>query len=85
MRAIRTAEFERALKKLSGSVRRLCRVQEAHLIADWRDPRLHIKKLHGLDGVYSFRVTRSYRALFYFDADGNIILFEIDNRKDVYR
>ena len=63
----------------------MCREQEARLVSDWRDPRLHLKKLHGLDGVYSFRVTRSYRALFYFDAEGDIILFDIDNRKDVYR
>ncbi len=85
MRIIQTAEFERSLGKLSASIRRLCVAQTERLHHDRHDPRLHIKKLRGVDPVYSFRVTRSYRALFYFDHAGDLILFDIDDRKDVYR
>lgn len=85
MRVVKTLEFERSLRKLPREIGRVCGRQEERLCADVRDPRLHLKKLHGLDGVYSFRVTRSYRALFFFDSAGDIILFEIDDRKDVYR
>ena len=85
MRIIQTAEFERSLQKLPANIQRLCAAQTEHLLHDRRDARLHIKKLRGLAEVYSFRVTRSYRALFYFDRTGDIILFEIDDRKDVYR
>ena len=85
MRVVTTADFDRSLQELPASVRRLCAVQMTRLAADRRDPRLHLKKLHGLDGVYSFRVTRSYRALFYMSAADDLVLFEIDDRKDVYR
>ncbi|MBI4086764.1 hypothetical protein HY416_02155 [Candidatus Kaiserbacteria bacterium] len=85
MRIVQTAEFEHSLQKLSAGIQRLCAAQIEYLRRDRHDPRLHIKKLHGLEGVYSFRVTRSYRALFYFDREGDLILFDIDDRKDVYR
>lgn len=49
-------------------------------------PLLHTKKLSGdLNQSYSFRVTRDWRAIFYFE-DRNIIkLLKIGNRKDIYR
>lgn len=85
MQVVRTAEFEKSIGKLPPNIQRLCRAQEERLVTDWRDPRLHLKKLNLPEAIYSFRVTRSYRALFYFDAGGDIILFDIDNRKDIYR
>lgn len=85
MRVVKTAEFEKFFKNLPAKIRHFCRAQEELLALDWRDHRLHIKKLNLSEVIYSFRVTRSYRALFYFSTDGNIILFDIDNRKDVYR
>ena len=85
MRVIRTAEFEKSLGKLTANIRRLFFVQEERLTADWRDSRLHLKKLNLPEAIYSFRVTRSYRALFYFSETGEIVLFDIDDRKDIYR
>lgn len=85
MRVIRTAEFERSLRTLPAAMRRLFEVQERRLRDNWRDSRLHLKKLREIGGVFSFRITRSYRALFYFNRNGDIILFDIDDRKDIYR
>lgn len=85
MRIHKTAEFERSLNKLPQNIKRLFKVQEARLEENPTDRRLHIKKLHFPEPIYSFRVSQSYRALFYFDIEKNIILFAIDNRKDVYR
>jgi mRNA-degrading endonuclease RelE of RelBE toxin-antitoxin system len=86
MLIIRTADFERSLQKLPVRIRVQCEHQFALFQSDQRDSRLHIKKLHEPHkGIYSFRVTREYRALFYFDIAGRVIVFDVDNRKDVYR
>jgi len=86
MTIVRLDSFERALKRFPKDVRELAERQIRLLEAHPRDLRLHLKKLHRpLEGVYSFRITRNYRALFYFDANNNIIIFETDDRKDVYR
>lgn len=85
MRVIRTAEFEKALDQLSAHIRRLFLIQEQRLLVDRRDPRLHLKKLNLPDEIYSLRVTRSHRALFYFSEYGDVVLFDIDDRKDIYR
>ncbi len=49
------------------------------------DKRLHSKRLRGkLEGLYSFRITREYRATFHFT--GNLIeLVDVADRKDIYR
>lgn len=47
---------------------------------------LHTKKLIGeLTGLFSFRITRDWRALFYFKDPETIYILEIGNRKDIYR
>ena len=80
-----TDDFKRAVEKLPVRIRTFCDEQVAILESDWHDPRLHIKKLREQGGVYSFRITRNYRAQFYFDVDDRIIIFDADHRKDVYR
>lgn len=82
---IRTDDFKRAAAKFPVHIRKLCEEQLLTLEADWRDSRLHIKKLKELEGAYSFRITRNYRALFYFDVNDSIIVFDADHRKDAYR
>jgi mRNA-degrading endonuclease RelE of RelBE toxin-antitoxin system len=47
-------------------------------------PRLHIKRIKELPGVFSFRITRRYRVLFYF-RNGEAIFFKIGHRKEIYR
>jgi mRNA-degrading endonuclease RelE of RelBE toxin-antitoxin system len=47
---------------------------------------LHTKPLTGeLAGLYSFRITRDWRAIFRFESPEEIILTDIGNRKDIYR
>ncbi|OGG58801.1 hypothetical protein A2765_05275 [Candidatus Kaiserbacteria bacterium RIFCSPHIGHO2_01_FULL_56_24] len=82
---IRLDSFERALNKLPKRIRESCNEQLVRLELDWRDSRLHIKKLREQSGMYSFRITRNYRGQFYFDVDDNIIIFDVDHRKDSYR
>ena len=82
---IPTNDLKRAIAKLPAKIRELCDAQIAILASDWRASRLHIKKLREGDGVYSFRITRNYRAQFYFDLSDNIIVFDADHRKDAYR
>lgn len=85
MMVVETDDFLRALARLPTSTRRLCHTQRARFESNPCDPRLHTKKLHGLDGVYSFRITRNYRVLFYFHTENTAIFFAIGDRKDVYK
>jgi len=86
MAVIRLDNFERALKKLPRDAQLHTETQINRMEEDPRDSRLHIKKLgEPYKNIFSFRITRNYRVLFYFDTKNNIILFDVDNRKDVYR
>lgn len=78
-------EFRKQFRTLPKGVQTLYRKQEALFRADWRDSRLHTKKLAGHPLSFSFRVTRQYRILFSF-VDANTVLFAtIGHRKDIYR
>ena len=85
MNIIRTKDFEQSFAKLPREIKRLYFVQEERFRDNWRDARLHTKRLSGMDSVFSFRVTRNWRVLFYFQNPATAIFFEIDNRKDIYR
>jgi mRNA-degrading endonuclease RelE of RelBE toxin-antitoxin system len=85
MTVIETDDFIRARGKLPTQAQRLYTTQRARFETNLRDPRLHVKKLHGLDDVYSFRVTRNYRVLFYFHTDDAVVFFTISARKNVYK
>jgi len=84
MRLIRTARFETMFEELPPSVRAMYREQETLLKNNPRDVRLHLKKLKGMDDTFSFRITRSYRALFVWEGD-TAWLFAIGDRKNIYR
>ncbi len=84
MTLIETGDYRTGLAALPKKVQRLADTQVARLATNIRDSRLHTKKLTDLKGVYSFRITRKYRGLFYLDAKRNIILFAIGHRKDIY-
>ena len=85
MRIVKTLDFEKWYQNLESDIRKLYIVQERRFILDVRDPRLHIKKLKDIDGVFSFRITRNYRTLFYFQNPKSVVFFDIDHRKDIYR
>jgi len=49
-------------------------------------PILHTKKLTGeLTGLFSFRITRDWRVIFYFKNPETICIVDVGNRKDIYR
>ncbi len=82
---IETDDFDRAFKKLPKNTQRLYSVQRNRFKENWRDSRLHIKKVESLPLALSFRITRRYRALFYFQNTETAVLFDIDHRKNIYR
>ncbi len=85
MEIIHSDDFERTLRKLPSEIRHLNTVQEERFIRNWLDSRLHLKKIQGEHGVFSYCITRRYRGFFYFQHPDRAIFFDIDHRKDAYR
>ena len=86
MKIVYTASFDRERKRLPRDIQELLKQQIERFLYDFKDARLHIKKLRGTEvAVYSLRVTRNYRVLFYWEDKETPVWFEIDHRKDVYR
>jgi len=79
----KTKDFKKQFKKLPDEIKNLLEKQENIFEENWFDPRLHTKRIKELPGVYSFRITRRYRVLFYFQND-KVIFFAIGHRKDIY-
>ena len=40
---------------------------------------------HELAGLYSFRITRDWRVVFRFESSEEIVLLDVNHRKDIYR
>lgn len=72
--------------RLENKEKRILEKQELFLIENIFHPQLHTKKLRGIEDqdIFSFRVTQSYRGLFYITKD-MIVLFAIGHRKDIYK
>lgn len=85
MRVIKTADFEKQLAILPLQIRRYFSRQEEIFLANIRDSRLHLKKLIVIEDIFSFRITRNYRCLFYFHQDEVVVFFAVNHRKDAYR
>jgi len=82
---IQTDNFVKSFRQLPLDIQRLYQIQEQRFLENWYDPRLHIKRVKSLSDALSMRITRRYRAFFYFQDPSTAIFFEIDHRKDVYR
>lgn len=80
---IKTNDFLRELEELPSQIKKLFQKQELIFEDNWLDLRLHAKRIKELEGVYSFRITRRYRVLFYF-REKEAIFFSIGHRKDIY-
>ena len=78
-------EFRARLAKLPQDIQELYRRQEVIFRANWRDPRLHLKKLRDHPYPFSFRITRTYRVLFLFVEDEVALFATVGHRKDIYR
>lgn len=79
-----TKDFKKDLGELPLEIKKLFQKQKIIFKENWLDSRLHIKRIKELPGVYSFRITRRYRVLFYF-RDNEAIFFKIGHRKEIYR
>ncbi|HEC30592.1 MAG TPA: hypothetical protein ENI66_01085 [Candidatus Yonathbacteria bacterium] len=78
-------DFVTHFKKLPISAKKKTDSLVGLLGIDYRDSRLHTKKLHGDNDLYSFRVGRDYRVIFYFLSGNRIYLLDIQHRKDIYK
>ena len=85
MKVIQTDDFQRILAKFPQEIQQLYLTQKERFLVNWRDPRLHVKKVQSLDHTLSFRITRRYRVFFYFQNADTAIFFDVDHRKDAYR
>lgn len=85
MEIIKTDDFVKTFQKLPKNIQRLFLVQEKRFMENWKDHRLHIKKVQVLQYAMSFRITNKYRVFFYFQQTSRAIFFEIDHRKDIYK
>ncbi|MBI2062304.1 MAG: hypothetical protein HYT64_01255 [Candidatus Yanofskybacteria bacterium] len=85
MKIVKTEDFIRAFEKLPKEIKHLYQTQEKRFKENWRDPRLHIRKVKTLKYAFSFRITRNYRVLFYFQDVETAIFFEVGHRKETYR
>jgi len=77
-------EFKKKINFLPARVKRIFQKQEKIFSENWKDPRLHIKKLRGYDNTFSFRITRQYRVLFSLTEDDLAFFVSAGHRKDVY-
>lgn len=84
MKILYADEFAKQFRKLPPDIQRLYRKQEKIFRENWRDPRLHTKKLQGEPLTFSLRVTRAYRVLFLFVENDTALFATIGHRKDVY-
>ena len=85
MKIFYAPQFVSMLERLSYEIQKLFLKQQDILKSDWRDSRLHLKQMKGRPITFSFRITRSYRAFFYFRAANEITLYAIGHRKDIQR
>lgn len=86
MDVYKTNDYLKMVARLEYKEKRILEKQEVFLAENIFHPQLHTKKLKGVEdgAVFSFRITQSYRGLFYIKKSA-IILFAIGHRKDVYR
>lgn len=84
MRIFHTEKFFKKLKRLPRGIQELYKVNEEIFFANWKDSRLHTKKLKGGSAPFSFRVTQKYRVLFRLLDENSVLFVSIGHRKDIY-
>ncbi len=85
MKLLYADEFRKQSRKLPMDAQRLYQKQEIIFRQNWKDPRLHVKKLIDHPNAFSFRITRRWRVIFIFAAEDTALFLSIGHRKDVYR
>lgn len=84
MKTIYSHDFSKEFKALPKEIQILFKKQKAIFKNDWKDARLKVKKLKEQEFIFSFRVTRAYRVLFFFVKTDTVLFLTITHRKDVY-
>jgi mRNA-degrading endonuclease RelE of RelBE toxin-antitoxin system len=86
MHIILERDFLKSAKLLPNNIKKKLANQLVLFEANPYNQLLHTKRLSGeLTGFLSFRITRDWRVLFYFENPETIHILEVDNRKDIYR
>ena len=88
MKVVYSKDFVKKFKKLPKEIQLKAYEQEKIFLDDSSDPRLKRKKLIVKTGlnVYSFRITKKYRILFYWEEyEKKALFFSIGHRKEVYK
>lgn len=85
MKIFYAPQFVNMLERLPRDIQELFLQQQNILKTDWHDPRLHLKQMKGKPITFSFRITRSYRAFFYFRMSDEVTLYAVGHRKDIQR
>jgi len=79
-------QFQRNARKLPEMQQRKLVAFIERLRKNPYDPLLHTKRLSApLVGLFSFRITRDWRALFRFVDERTIQLTQVAHRNDIYR
>ena len=84
MRIFHTEKFEDNIANLPLGIKRIYKKQEDIFFINWKDPRLHTKKLKGDKNIFSFRITRQYRVLFILLEENSSLFISVGHRKDIY-
>jgi mRNA-degrading endonuclease RelE of RelBE toxin-antitoxin system len=86
MQIILEQSFLKSAEKLPANIKKKLSELLPLLEANPYHPLLHSKKLTGdLTGLFSFRITREWRVIFYFKDPQTIHILETKHRKDIYR
>ena len=85
MTVVYSREFRHRYAALPGAAQAMAKKQEVLFRKNWRDPRLHTKKLLGKQLIFSFRITRRYRVLFMFVGESTALFLTIGHRSSIYR
>ncbi len=81
-----TGNFLKQSKKLPVSIQKKLARQLEILKENPFNSLLHSKPLAGsLAGLYSFRITRDWRVIFYFLNEWTVKIVDVAHRKDIYK
>ncbi len=85
MKILYTREFQKEFQKLPPRVKKIYYKQEKIFRQNWKDPRLHVKKLKDHPFPFSFRITRNYMVIFVFVEENTVLFATIGHRKHIYK
>lgn len=63
MKILYSPQFHKKFHQFPAAVQSLYRKQEKIFLENWKDSRLHVKKLKGYPYGFSFRITRKHRVI----------------------